>query len=76
MTDLAGIPVPGDDAGLSAALLAAGLPVDDLAGPGRLFWRFEVEDGPGGSPVFHGGLEPLGRDALLRSLVVLPQARG
>lgn len=69
---LAAHPVPGDDAGLSAALLAAGLPVDDLSDPGRLFWRFDVD----GRPVGYGGLEPLGAHALLRSLVVLPEARG
>ena len=72
MTDLVGTPVSGDDAGLRAALLAAGLPVDDLAEPGRLFWRFEAM----GQPVGYGGLEPLGAHALLRSLVVRPEARG
>ena len=69
---LAAHPVPGDDAGLSAALLATGLPVDDLADPGRLFWRFDA----GGRPVGYGGLEPLEAHALLRSLVALPEARG
>lgn len=79
MTDLVGVPVPGDDAGLSAALRAAGLPVDDLADSGRLFWRFEAGEVAGGlsggAPLGYGGLEPLGAHALLRSLVVLPHAR-
>ena len=73
---LVAVPVAGGDAGLSAALLAAGLPVNDLAEPGRLFWRFAAEDGAGGSCVGYGGLEPLGAHALLRSLVALPEARG
>ena len=68
---LAARPVPGDDAGLRAALLAAGLPVDDLTDPGRLFWRFDAD----GRSVGYGGLEPLGAHVLLRSAVVLPEAR-
>lgn len=72
MTDLVGTFVSGDDAGLRIALHTADLPMDDLAEPGRLFLRFDAEDGPVG----YGGLEPLGAHMLLRSLAVLPEARG
>jgi N-acetylglutamate synthase-like GNAT family acetyltransferase len=57
--------------GLRAALAKAGLSVDDLDGPGPLFWRFEQDD----IPIGFGGLECHGRDALLRSLVTLPPLR-
>lgn len=58
--------------GLAAALQGAGLPIDDLAEPGRLFWRFETADT---APVGFGGLEILREDALLRSVVTLPPLR-
>jgi N-acetylglutamate synthase-like GNAT family acetyltransferase len=57
--------------GLKAALARAGLPVDDVAQDGPLFWRFERDD----VPVGFAGLEVHGRDALLRSLVTLPPVR-
>ena len=57
--------------GLKAALARAGLPIDDIAEPGPLFWRFEQDD----MPVGFGGLECHGRDAILRSLVTLPPLR-
>jgi N-acetylglutamate synthase-like GNAT family acetyltransferase len=57
--------------GLKAALLRAGLPVDDIGDDGPLFWRFERDD----VPVGFAGLEVHGRDALLRSLITLPPVR-
>lgn len=54
--------------GLSAALRGAGLPADDVAEPKKLFWRFENSVG---DPVGFGGLEIVGSDALLRSVVTL-----
>lgn len=60
----------GDLARLEAALDAAGLPYDDVREAGRLFY---CSDGPHTSFV---GLEVFGGDALLRSLVVPPAARG
>jgi N-acetylglutamate synthase-like GNAT family acetyltransferase len=58
--------------GLKAALLGAGLPASDVGDPRHLFWRFETfED----IPVGFGGLEIHGQDALLRSIVTLPQLR-
>ena len=57
--------------GLAAALAKAGLPADDLQSPGLLFWRFENDD----VPVGFGGLEIVGDQALLRSVVTLPPVR-
>jgi N-acetylglutamate synthase-like GNAT family acetyltransferase len=63
---------PWEREGLKSALLKAALAVDDIGEPGVLFWRFETfED----IPVGFGGIEVHGRDALLRSLVVLPPLR-
>jgi N-acetylglutamate synthase-like GNAT family acetyltransferase len=62
---------PADLSDLSRALAEASLPADDLAEPGRQFFRFER----GGELVGFGGLERYGSDALLRSVVVLPQHR-
>jgi N-acetylglutamate synthase-like GNAT family acetyltransferase len=64
------VTIPSPD--LSAALLASDLPVDDLADNGRTFYRF-VE---AGQTVGFGGYERHGDDALLRSIVVDPAARG
>lgn len=50
---------------LANALAAEGLPVADLAGPGRIFFRFDD-----GTLAGYGGLEGTGADRLLRSLVV------
>ncbi len=69
---LRGTPVAGEDPGLRAALLDAGLPVDDLLEPGREFFAYAMLDGV---CVGYGGYEPYGRDMLLRSLVVLPSRR-
>jgi arsenate reductase len=60
------------DPALAAALREAGLPTDDLAEPGRRFFAYDALDG---TRLGYGGIEPLGADALLRSLVVLPAAR-
>jgi len=69
---LRGFPLaPFERDGLRAALTRAKLPTDDIAAPGRLFWRFERED----MLVGFGGLEIHGRDALLRSVVTLPPLR-
>jgi amino-acid N-acetyltransferase len=57
--------------GLKAALTRAGLPADDVAQDGPLFWRFERDD----VPVGFAGIEVHGTDALLRSLITLPPVR-
>jgi N-acetylglutamate synthase-like GNAT family acetyltransferase len=57
--------------GLKAALMRAGLPVDDVENEGPLFWRFERDD----VPVGFAGLEVHGKDALLRSVLTLPPMR-
>ena len=57
--------------GLKAALARAGLPTDDVADEGPLFWRFERDD----VPVGFAGIEVHGTDALLRSLITLPPLR-
>lgn len=64
------IAVPGDD--LGTALLAADLPVDDLAYDGRIFYRFATE----GRTIGFGGYERYGDNALLRSIVIEPGERG
>jgi len=58
--------------GLRAALLSAGLPVDDLDDAGRIY--FEGRD-PDGILVGFSGLEECGADLLLRSMVILPEFR-
>ena len=58
------LPEPTPD--LIAALEAAGLPTDDLHEPGRRFFRFEDDAGLIG----YGGLEHVGSDVLIRSIVV------
>ena len=57
---------------LIAALQAADLPIEDLSDGGRAF--FALEDR--GALVGFGGFELYGEDVLLRSVVVLPEARG
>ena len=47
-------------------------PVDDMTEDGRIFYSFS----DGGRTVTFGGFEFYGPDALLRSLVVMPEARG
>jgi GNAT superfamily N-acetyltransferase len=58
---------------LAAALIAAGLPSDDILLPGRTLYRFSTASG---ETVGYGGLELYGSAALLRSIVVLPSQRG
>jgi amino-acid N-acetyltransferase len=58
--------------GLAAALAKAKLPSGDITAEGPSFWRFVTEDDV---PVGFGGLEMHGRDALLRSIVILPPLR-
>ncbi|HET9903710.1 MAG TPA: arsenic resistance N-acetyltransferase ArsN2 [Xanthobacteraceae bacterium] len=66
-------PLPaGARAALCRALEKAGLPIDDVEEPGRLFWRFETEEQV---PVGYGGLEVHGKEALVRSVLTLPPAR-
>lgn len=62
---------PADLVGLADVLAAAGLPLSDLAEPGRLFLRFND-----GALAGFGGMEGDGPDRLLRSLVVVPNRRG
>lgn len=54
------------------ALAASDLPVADLAGPGRVFFRFWDDAGVIG----FAGLEGEGADRLLRSLLVVADRRG
>ena len=65
-------PIAGSGTGLTTALQEAGLPADDLTEPGRSFFAYAtVTD----ERVGYGGFEHMGRDVLVRSLVVLPHAR-
>lgn len=64
--------IAGSDDGLRDALIAAKLPVEDLTDAGRRFFRFDLD----GRTVGYGGFEPHDGYALLRSVVVLPEARG
>ncbi len=64
------LPEPTPD--LITALEAAGLPTDDLHEPGRRFYRFEGD----GGLIGYGGLEQIGPDALIRSIVVIDDHRG
>jgi arsenate reductase len=66
-------PVAAGDPGLVAALVEAGLPTDDLAEPGRAFFAYATLSG---EIVGYAGVEIHGAEALLRSLVVVPAARG
>jgi len=66
------IEVPGQDEGLRAALHAADLPTDDIEDEGRTFFR-AVSDA--GQTIGYAGIERCAGDALLRSVVVLPEHR-
>lgn len=73
---LEAVAVAGNDPGLAAALTTAGLPTDDLSDSGRRFLAFR-EAGGAGTAIAHAGWERLSDEsALLRSLVVIPSARG
>ena len=62
-----------DDPQLVAALETEALPVSDLASSGAIFFSYATPDG---KPAGFGGFQPLGEDALIRSVVVLPDRRG
>ena len=62
---------PGGE--LKDALRQAGLPTEDLGRPEQRFWRFTASDG---GPVGYAGLEGIGPDLLLRSVLIDPAARG
>jgi amino-acid N-acetyltransferase len=64
------LPEPTPD--LIAALEAARLPTDDLHEPDRRFYRFEDDAGLIG----YGGLEQVGPDLLIRSIVVVDSRHG
>lgn len=64
--------IKGGDAGLIAALKAADLPVDDLAEPNRHLFVYRSLSG---AVLGYGGYELHGKEALLRSIVVLPDGR-
>ncbi len=65
-------PVFAGDAELRGCLTEAGLPIDDLAGRGKHYFRL-VENG---ECLGYGGFEALGPHALLRSIVVKGARRG
>jgi amino-acid N-acetyltransferase len=67
-------PLPaGEQPALAAVLSAASLPAEDLGEPGREFFVFRD---PRDTLVGYGGIEVLGRDALLRSVITVPEMRG
>ncbi|MDX8502015.1 arsenic resistance N-acetyltransferase ArsN2 [Mesorhizobium sp. VK4C] len=65
-------PIDASDPELCALLGKAALPTDDLGEPGRAFFRFV----DGGRTIGFGGLEAYGDNILLRSIVIVPEARG
>ena len=66
-------PLPeGERPVLAAVLSAASLPSDDIEAPGREFFAFRD---PRGTLVGYGGIEVLGADALLRSVITVPEMR-
>ena len=64
---LADAQIDGTAPELRAALEQAGLPIDDLAEPGRVFFAYSTL---AGERVGYGGFEQYGREVLLRSIVV------
>jgi arsenate reductase (glutaredoxin) len=67
------VPIQDDIAELASALYAEGLPIDDLVDAGRRFFAYESLNG---ARVGFGGFECYGQEALIRSVVTLPHARG
>lgn len=65
--------ISGDHGDLTQALSLSGLPTEDIDEPGRTFFRAVGSDG---NTVGYSGVEQCGEDALLRSVVVLPDHRG
>jgi arsenate reductase len=61
-----------NDPDLLSTVRTAGLPADDLNEPGRTFFAYRT---PAGDLIGFGGYEALGENALLRSIVVLPERR-
>lgn len=59
--------IEGGHPALHSALTGAGLPTGDLDLPGRRFFAFRDE---ADDLLAYGGIEPLGKEALLRSLVI------
>ncbi len=66
------VPIGSDDLGLWEALNHEKLPTNDLAEPGRRFFRIEQN----GMLVGYGGYETAGAYALLRSIAIAPNAKG
>ncbi|BAN49304.1 arsenic resistance N-acetyltransferase ArsN2 [Metapseudomonas resinovorans] len=62
---------PTDLPTLVQALQEAHLPDDDVALPGRVFFAFQFD----GQHIGYAGLEIYGPDALLRSVLIVPQQR-
>ncbi|MCY1526056.1 Acetyltransferase (GNAT) family protein [compost metagenome] len=62
---------PADLPALMHALQKAGLPGEDAALPGRVFYAFQFE----GQHIGYAGLEVYGPDALLRSVLIVPRHR-
>ncbi|MCB1479784.1 MAG: arsenate reductase (glutaredoxin) [Rhodobiaceae bacterium] len=58
---------------LKTALETAGLPVSDLESCGGVFFSYATPDG---KLAGFGGFQTLGKDALIRSVVVVPERRG
>jgi N-acetylglutamate synthase-like GNAT family acetyltransferase len=70
---LRGLPLrPEEIPQIARALQFAALPTNDLGEPGLHLFAYEV----GGQRIGFGGLELYGPDALVRSIVVDPVARG
>lgn len=65
--------IGGSDPGLSAALKAADLPTEDLNEPNRTLFVYRSLSG---AVLGYGGYELYGKDVFLRSIVVMPEARG
>lgn len=65
-------PSSAEDPDLRTALAAAGLPIDDLAEPGRWLYGYSTL---GGERMGYGGFERYGDDVLIRSIAVLPEQR-
>lgn len=65
--------IDGNDPGLRKALSDAALPIDDLEDDGRTFFKAIGVDG---KTVGFSGIERCDGAVLLRSVVVLPEARG
>lgn len=65
--------VAPDDPAFIAALRAEDLPTDDLGDANRSFFVYRSLSG---AALGYGGYELYGKDAFLRSIVVLPDARG